>query len=196
MNNQGADMQEFKENPSEQQPERRRYVRVQDAVGLHLQRLVELPAAGQTAISSDKPSVRKTDKYAIEGYADVRRDFPQVTQYIGELEERIRELLLDGDAIESKPTHKVSLSAGGLNFSDKTLFVPGEVISVTLTLFPTGRRIGTDAIIVSANDSDEVLTLDNPTYRAEFIRMSDSDRIVIEAHVDHLLLERQRLDYS
>jgi len=183
-------MQDVKEKPSGHQSERRRFVRVQDAVGLHAQRLVERPAAGQIPVPQERVSVRKNDKYDIEGYADVRRDYPSVAQYIGDLEERIRELLLDGDAALSKPTHKISLSAGGISFADKSLFVPGEVISMTLTLFPTGRRIGTDGIVVAANDSDEVLKLDAPTYRVEFIRISDSDRRVIENHVDQLLTKR------
>ncbi|MFK7860161.1 MAG: hypothetical protein AB8B64_15140 [Granulosicoccus sp.] len=196
MDNEGAHMQDVTEKLPEGQPERRRYVRVQDALGLHIQRLVELPAAGQAEQTQLSSSVRKVDKYAIKGYADVRRDFPHVAQYIGDLEERIRELLLDGDVAPEQPTHKVSLSAGGLSFADKSLYVPGEVISITLTLFPTGRRIGTDAIIVSANLSDEVMSQDNPTYSAEFIRISDNDRRVIETHVDRLLTKRPVPDYS
>lgn len=189
-------MQDINKQDSEAREERRHFVRVQDAVGLQLQKLVERPAAGQPNAVVVPPKVRKRDKYAIEGYADVRRDFPAVATYITDLEERIRELLLDGDVAQSKPTHKVSLSAGGLSFSDKNLYVPGEHISMTLTLFPTGRRIGTDAIVVSANDSDEVLSQDNPTYRAQFIRMSDADRLVIEAHVEQLLSKRKNLDYG
>jgi len=175
--------------------ERRRYVRVQDAVGLRVQRLVELPAAGHAELTTTASSVRKVDKYAINGYAEVRRDYPEVSRYITDLEERIRELLLDGDEPASKPTHKVSLSAGGLCFSDKMLLVPGETVSITLTLFPTGRRIGIDAVVVTANVSDEVLMQDNPTYRLEFIRISDGDRGVIETHVDQLLTKRPCLDY-
>ncbi|MFK8082968.1 MAG: hypothetical protein AB8B97_22035 [Granulosicoccus sp.] len=188
--NSEANMQGAEEETINQRVERRRFVRVQDAVGLHVQRLVELPAAGQSQQLSEPSPVRKADKYAIEGYGDVRRDFPQVAQYICALEERIRELLLDSDKAPAIPTHKVSLSAGGVNFSDKALFVPGETVSISLTLFPTGRRIGTDAIIISANVSDEVIVEDNPTYRAEFIRISDSDRQVIETHVDQLLTKR------
>lgn len=174
-------------------PNRRRFVRVQDAVGLHVQRLVELEAAGTEKTAAVPASVRKTDKYSIEGYAQVRQDFPAVARYIGDLEERIRELLLDGDATRSRPNQKVSLSAGGLRFSMKGLLVPGEVVSMSITLFPSGLRIGTDAVIIGANDSDEVLSQDNPTYRAEFVRMSDADRAVIEHHVDQLLTKRASL---
>ena len=175
------------------QTERRRFVRVQDAVGLHVQRLVDVPAAGQKEPCSPQPGVRKTDKYSMDGYAAVRKDYPEVAQYISDLEERIRELLLDSDVAPAKPTHKVSLSAGGVSFSDKALFVPGEMVSVTLTLFPAAKRIGTDAVIVSANNTDELPDQNNPTYSAEFIRFSDSDRQVIEEHVTQLLAKRSLL---
>lgn len=187
-------MQEKDGHSSDKANERRRFVRVQDAVGLHLQRLVERPAAGQPDAAIEPPAVRKTDKYTIDGYASVRKDFPAVAQYISDLEERIRELLLDGEVAPSKPTHKVSLSAGGLRFSDKNLYVPGEQITMNLTLFPTGHRISTDAIIVSANDADEVLSHDYPTYRAEFVRISDDARQMIDNHIDQLLRKRTPMD--
>ncbi len=189
-------MQEKDKKPLNDVDERRQFVRVQDAVGLHLHRLVERPAAGQPIADIEPPAVRKIDKYAIEGYAAVRKDFPAVAQYISDLEERIRELLLDGDVAPSKPTHKVSLSAGGLSFSDKNLYVPGELVSIRLTLFPTGTRIGIDAVIVKTNEDDEVLSQDRPTYRAEFVRISDGDRRVIDSHVNQLLSKRTQLDQS
>ena len=153
-------MENVVNNLPDGQVERRRYGRVQDALGLHLQRLVDLPAAGQRAQAQAPSGVRKLDKYSIDGYAQVRKDYPVVIQYIDDLEERIRQLLLDSDTADTKPTHKVSLSAGGIYFSDRALFQPGEVISVTLTLFPSGQRIGSDAVIVSANDSDVVMSED------------------------------------
>lgn len=187
-------MQNLNNELAKGQAERRQFVRVNDAVGLHIERLIGLPAAGHPPLPEVASPVRKSDKYSIIGYADVRRDHPDVAQYISDLEERIRELLLDGDNVPSKPTHKVSLSVGGLQFSDKSLFVPGEVISMALTLFPSGRRIGTDAVIVSSNDADENDTGDRPSYRAEFIRMTDNDRDMIEAHVSQLLSKRKPLE--
>ena len=173
--------------------ERRRYVRVQDAVGLHVQRLTDLPAAGQFAKTPERSGVRKRDKYDIKGYAEVRRDFPAVATYIDDLEERIRQLLLDGDEAPAAPSHKVSLSAGGINFTDKTLLHPGELIGITLTLFPTGQRIGTDARILAGNDAPEVAKGDEPSYRAIFVRMSDSDRAAVDEHVKKLLDKRAAL---
>jgi len=169
------------------QAERRQYTRVQDAIGLHIQRLTDMPAAG-TAVSPRQPeTVRKRDKYAIDGYAEVRRDFPEVAGYIDALEERIRQLLLDGDSTIAKPTHKVSLSAGGIHFADSTLLRPGELIALTITLFPSGRKISTDARILDGNEAPEVAKRDEPSYRAIFVRLTDDDRQALDEHVKRIM---------
>lgn len=173
--------------------ERRTHDRVQDAVALHIERLTDLPAAGQPVRPPARQPVRKRDKYEIDGYAAVCRDYPEVANYIDALEERIRELLLGGESAAVKPTHKVSLSAGGLRFSDKLLLQPGEMVGLTLTLFPSGQRIGTDALILSGNDAPEVARSEQPTYRARFVRMSDADRQTITDHVHRLLGKRTNL---
>ncbi len=178
------------ETPSNTSPERRHYLRVQDAVGLHVQRLTDMPAAGHSSASPVRQTVRRRDKYEIEGYAVVRSEYPAVASYIDDLEERIRELLLGGESAPEKPSHKVSLSAGGLRFSYHLLLQPGEMVGITLTLFPSGRRIGTDAVIVSGNNAPEVARGDEPTYRARFVRMSDADRQTVDEHVNNLLGKR------
>lgn len=170
------------------QSDRRQYIRVHDAVGLEIQKLTEMPAAGQVVTPKPPKKVRKQDKYEIEGYAEVRRDFPAVAGYIDELEERIRQLLLDGDeGKRATPTHKVSLSAGGIHFADTMLLRPGELIGITLTLFPSGVRIRTDARILDGNEAPEVAKRDEPSYRALFERLSDGDRKLIQAHVQRIL---------
>ena len=175
--------------------ERRSYIRAQDAVGLHVQKITDLPAAGQSSRSVEpSKKVRKRDKYEIEGYAEVRGNYPAVVQYITDLEERIRELLLDADTPVSKPTHKVSLSAGGVRFTDKTRHVPGETISLMITLFPSGVRLGSDAVIVSVGPGEDTGSADASSYRAVFIRISDSDREIIENHVQQLLSKRLLLE--
>ena len=204
---------EITSNPLED--ERRGHTRVQDAVGFHLQRgtdndvaggqagttsAASVAAAGGSAADgpADTPavtasvvaapaSVRRPNKYDIDGYADVKRNFPAVTDYIAELEERIRQLLLDADQPSQTPTHKVSLSAGGMAFADDVLLQTGEVIGVTLTLFPSLQRIAGDARVVSANDAPEIALGDKPTYRIVFVRMTDADRTLLDAHVAQLM---------
>ncbi len=168
--------------------ERRDYDRVQEAVGLQVRRLHELPAAGEAAPKSEpKGTVRRANKYTIEGYAEVKRDFPAVTDYVEELEERIRQLLLDGAMPAESPTHKVSLSASGMAFADDSLMYPGEQVGLTITLFPSLKRVACDARVVSAGTAPEVADGEKHTYRVNFVRITDADRQVLEAHVNSLL---------
>jgi len=169
--------------------ERRGFDRVQDAVGLQIQRLYEMPAAGEAVskcLSVDK--VRRANKYDIDGYADVKRDFPAVTNYVEELEERIRQLLLDGAIPSESPTHKVSLSASGMAFSDNLLMYPGEQIGLTITLFPSLQRVGCDARVISAGDAPEIAIGEQHTYRISFVRITDADKQALDQHVQGLLL--------
>ena len=166
-------------HPEAVREERRSHARVQDAVALHLRRAGE----SATSVGDARPRVRRANKYDIEGYAAVRREHPDVADYIDVLEERIRQLLLDGDVVESAPTHKVSLSLGGIAFADPRLFEPGETLGVTLTLFPSGRRIACDARVVSANDAPEVAVGDRPRYRLAFEHVSEADRAALAEHI-------------
>ena len=174
-------------DPDVARDERRRHVRAQDAVGLQLRRPGE-HAEPDGEVGGTR--VRRAHKYDIAGYAAVRREHPEVAAYIDDLEERVRQLLLDAEDVEMTPTHKVSLSAGGLAFADKRLFEPGELLGVTLTLFPSGRRVASDARVVSANDAPEVASGDRPNYRLVFERMSDVDREALVRHVEGLLEAR------
>ncbi|MBX2882384.1 MAG: PilZ domain-containing protein [Granulosicoccus sp.] len=179
--------------------ERRSFERVQDAVALQVRKLTDEPAAGEpkpkdNGSGSQRKAVRKANKYDIEGYAEVKRQYPQVATYIDELEERIRQLLLGGGSIAETPSHKVSLSAGGLAFADDILLHPGQLVSVALCLFPSMTKIGCDARVISANDAPEIANGDKPTYRITFVRMTDEDRNAVVSHVSQLLQGRPHVD--
>jgi len=168
--------------------ERREYDRVQDAVGLQVQRLHEMSAAGEASNQSAPiGQVRRANKYDISGYADAKREYPAVTQYVDELEERIRQLLLDGATPSESPTHKVSLSANGMAFADDSLMYPGEQIGITITLFPSLHRVACDARVISAGDAPEIANGEKHTYRLSFVRMTDADKQALDQHVRGLL---------
>ena len=167
--------------------ERRDFDRVQDAVGLEVHRLHELPAAGEVPASrAPTGRVRRANKYDIDGYADVKRDYPDVAQYVAELEERIRQLLLDGAIPSEAPTHKVSLSASGMAFADDALMYPGEQVGLSITLFPSLRRVACDARVVSAGDAPEIADGEKHTYRLNFVRITDADKKALDEHVQYL----------
>lgn len=168
--------------------ERREFDRVQDAVALQVQRLHELPAAGEVVSNVDSADkVRRANKYDIDGYADVKRDYPAVANYVEALEERIRQLLLDGAISSESPTHKVSLSASGMAFADNMLMYPGEQIGLTITLFPSLRRVACDARVISAGDAPEIANGEQHTYRLSFVRITDTDKQALDQHVQGLL---------
>ncbi len=176
--------------------DRRVHQRVRDAVGLVVQPLKSLPAAGDSqrssfdSASSNQPGarrrVRKNNKYEINGYAEVKSRYPDVADYISELEERIRTLLLQGDRPSESPTHIISLSMGGIAFAEDLLLQIDEPISLQITLFPSLRRISCDATIVTVGDAPEIGVGDKHTYRASFTRMSEQDRDFLQAHVKKL----------
>lgn len=168
--------------------ERRDFERVQDAVGLQVRRLHELPAAGEAQITVGAArKVRRANKYDINGYADVKRNYPAVADYVEELEERIRQLLLDGAIPSETPSHKVSLSASGLAFADEALMYPGEQVGLTITLFPSLKQVACDARVVSAGDAPEISNGEKHTYRLNFVRITDADKEIIHQHVNALL---------
>lgn len=176
------------------QLDRRSHARVQDAVGLRVKRSADVAAVELSEAPLDRRAPTKHDKYGVDGYTEVRNLYPAVADYVGELEQRIRDLLPHGDGPPLKPTHKVSLSSGGLYFADKMLLRPGEQISLTITLFPTGRQISADARIVAAKDAEGVSVKGNLNYRASFTRMSDADRLFLEKHIEQLLAKSTLLD--
>lgn len=178
---------------TEERKDRRSHPRVRDAIGLVVQPLLSLPAAGDAegqspaSIKKARSKVRKNNKYEISGYAEVKSQYPDVAKYISDLEERIRTLLLQGDSPSESPTHITSLSAGGIAFAEDTLLQVDEQVSLQITLFPSLQRITCDATIVSVGDAPEVGLGDKHTYRASFTRLTDADKSTIENHVKRLI---------
>lgn len=182
--------------------ERRGHPRVRDAIGLVVQPLLSLPAAGDTdkhgsaTASKARSKVRRNNKYEIPGYAEVKSQYPDVAQYISDLEERIRTLLLRGDSPAENPTHITSLSAGGIAFAEDALLQVDDQVSLQITLFPSLQRINCDATIVTVGDAPEVGLGDKHTYRASFTRITDADRSTIESHVNRLISGFNKADFD
>jgi len=92
------------------------------------------------------------------------------------------------------PTHKISLSAGGLAFASEQLWHPGDRLQLMIMLFPACHCVRTAARVVSANDAPEIADGDKPTYRVAFEFLSSADREFIEAHVAGLSNQRPEPD--
>lgn len=162
-------------------PERREYARVMDAIGLEFRsRSVDADEADDGLPASLDGVI---DHYELEGYASVKRDFPEITDYIDLLEERIRQLQLGGNILVESPTHKVSISASGVAFADDRLLEPGDIVPLRLTLFPELFRISCDGTVVSVGDISELANDNQHSYRIVFNNIAASDIELIDQHV-------------
>ena len=70
---------------------------------------------------------------------------------------------------------------------DDALMYPGEQVGLTITLFPSLRRVACDARVVSAGEAPEIANGEKHTYRLNFVRITDSDKKAIDQHVRTLL---------
>jgi len=188
-NNQGAIWASNMSSSSEllQFPlERRTSVRVQDAVILDF-----LPLPGDTTealwpVAATLALGRVDDKYSIDGFAEVRRDFPAVSDYIDSLEESVRRLRVDQQEALTQPTHRVSLSVTGIAFADQRLLQPGDEIRLRLTLFPQLTAIECHGTVISVGVETELANGEQHTYRVTFTNLSTADRDLVDAHVTGL----------
>lgn len=162
--------------------ERRQFVRIMDAVGFEYSVLKGDEIEVYSGVER-RSRVRVVNKYDIEGYADVKRDYSDVADYIARLEERIRQLVLVGGPSAEAPTHQVSLSAGGMAFADDQLLIPGARIGIQLTLFPEMFRIVCKGKLVAVNDASVHATDNQHYYHVEFYGIAVEDQKRIDEHV-------------
>ncbi len=85
------------------------------------------------------------------------------------------------------PDRKVSLSANGIYFADRGLYLSGTQITLALVLFPSKQSIVCQAMIVGTGDASGVATGELPTYRASFVGLTQEETQLIADHVDDLL---------
>lgn len=132
-----------------------------------------------------------------------RRSADRVQDAVGLRITRLLDEPIQGDSKEMQgtlaegdcyPTHKISLSSAGVAFAHDVLLRPGELILISITLFPSCHTVQADGRVVSANEAIEIADGDKPTYRVAFESISDSDRGAIEAQVKALVDQRPILD--
>lgn len=174
--------------------ERRSFPRVKDAIGLEFRVITEKPIPGEPVEFERRAKVRVANKYDIEGYAEIKRSYPAVADYIDRLEERIRQLLLNGGQTAEQPTHTVSLSACGIAFADDRLLLKGQLIRMQLTLFPDVTRITCDGILIDVEDGEELQSGSQHFYRVRFDGLASDTRAKIEAHVNTVRRSLRQVD--
>lgn len=166
--------------------ERREFVRVQDAIGLEFVSVSDESDETEQTSEVKSTDTRVANKYDIEGYGDVKHDFPAVADYIATLEERIRHLRLGQEETPAVPTHRVSLSVSGIAFADKRVLQPGTVLKMTLTLFPSGNIVECSGTVLNVGVESELASGDLHTYRISFNDLGRENAAIIHEHVREL----------
>ncbi len=175
--------------------ERRGRDRATDAVGLIVTKVNPRlqPESAESSSPDQYPSsfynnpVKQLDKYDLAGYSDVKARYPEVAEYISSLEEALRVASVARQMPQTRPTHKVSLSASGLAFADNRLYKVTSNLRLSIQLFPINVQINCLGRIISVNDAPEVGEGDKHTYRVIFTEIAENDRALIDQHVQTIL---------
>ena len=180
---------------SQAEHDRRRYFRIQDAVGLIVTPIP--PAEEERAIAGfgderSHASLANELRALRDKHLPQRRrldyKFPTVAAYIGMLEKQIDMLALavgeDSD-YATTPSTRVDLSAQGMRFEGGEGLESDAMVEVRLTLFPDRCHVRLLARVVRCPDDQ-----DCQSTALEFTHIRDADREAIVRHV-HVLQRMQ-----
>ncbi len=185
------------------QPERRRYFRIDDEIMLVYRSISpeDIPAPEQfQSRFVDCFSLTSTLEYLTqESQAQLRliqRDYPDVAKYFEALERKIEVLahafMVSNNRLTDQPTHKVNLSASGIAFDTEQFLVEGQILELKMVVPPALVGIMTFGKVIYCRGRGDGL------YRAgvDFLSLRDQDREFLIRHVIkrqlNLLREQRR----
>ena len=175
-------------------PERRRYFRIDDAVGFRLQALPkgEIDARVAAFVAGDHAySLRNDYNYAIEQHIGDRQRIearmPELARYLAVLEKQIERITerLSEDADDDLVRQEVNLSAQGMVLSTPLEIRSDALVELTLKLLPSGLRLVIIARAVSVGrDGDD--------YRValDFEHIHEADRELLIKHIHGKQMEQ------
>ncbi len=185
------------------QPERRRYFRIDDEIVLVYRSISRKDIPDPEQFQSrfvDCFSLTSTLAYLTqESQAQLRliqRDYPDVAKYFEALERKIEVLaqafMISNTNLTDQPTCKVNLSASGIAFDTEQLLVEGQILELKMVVLPGLVGIMTFGQVIYCREQGDGL------YRAgvEFFSLRDQVREFLIRHVVkrqlNLLREQRR----
>lgn len=179
-------------------PERRRYFRIDDRVGLSLEP-VEADAEAEALAGFGQAARRFGLINELRAIRDahlperrqVQNKYPTVANYLAALESQIECLVLAVDSRETEslpeqPDTPVSLSAQGISLKASAPLATGTLVRVRMVLFPDQSRILAMARVVETSDEQRTAL--------EFCEIRDADREAVIRHVHALQMSRLQTD--
>ena len=135
----------------QQAQERRRFYRINEAVGLDFtvltpdERLVRLTAEDATPRGTLLGHLYLERETQLPAMRELETTHPTVARYLRLLERQLdllaRAIGDPNDVLPDTPTHKVNLSAQGVRFTHNEAIEPNTALEVTLKLFPSRVRL-------------------------------------------------------
>ena len=178
--------------------ERRRFVRVEDRVGLGL-REIEL---------EEKDSIlqmyrHKRNNSGLANLLQMERErqrplftaiqdnYPDIANYIFYLENQLTNIANSIAAtdfnIKDMPSRRVNISAQGMSFRNDTAYAPGSCLELSLMLFPSNMRILCYGKVLAASGQN-----DNYKIRVEYLDMHEEDQEMLIKHIHQVQLRAIR----
>lgn len=175
--------------PAEQSLERRDYFRIEDRIGLEIQKLSPMDDPDEKAFGDDhleslKAEFRRLDQDVRAQLASLAERDRQLTGLIkslnGKLDTLARIMAFEQNPLQPEDWQEVTLSEGGLAFSTTSpAFKTGDLLSVRMTLPPELFQPRAVAEIINTHPDDTGST----RIHSQFIKIDDSDRQQIARHV-------------
>ncbi len=87
------------------------------------------------------------------------------------------------DDLPQHPTHVVSLNPNGLKCYHDKMFNDGDIMALSIRLFPSGERIDTLAKVVNSGEEDQPGKNNRFFAGMAFIKLSDENKALMLEHV-------------
>lgn len=189
-----------KPKPLAQSVERRAYFRVTDAVALRVSALDTEKAAEfeqqlQTRKASADGVLSNTSAHMI--WRNIEENYPDIAAYLLRLERRLGAMqeqmgMIAADAVERTPTHTVNVSGSGLHFEADEAFFIGQLVRVSMRLFPSGQSIDALAKVVRGNKRATPAAQGKFSCALEFVEILPGELEALLQHIHALQMESLR----
>lgn len=117
---------------------------------------------------------------------EYRRISDAIALQISPVDEAANEQHYDAPALPDHPTHVVSLSPNGLKCYYNDSFTDGDVMQLSMRLFPGGDRIDTLARVVNSGEEDNARKVDRFFAGLAFIDLPEAVSAVLLEHIDRV----------
>jgi len=176
---------------ADSQPERRRYFRVSDLIGISYRFLSEgeRELAVQTQPTSLKSLLGQIENQINVSLLSLKTTNPQVYQLLDLYNQKINLAFGHGFAdqeqepVQSAQACQVSLSACGIAFPCNDHASLNQNMEIELTIYPDNLRLQLLAAVISCDEYQDEADQNPYLIRADFINISDTDQEILVQHV-------------